>query len=88
MQLHIQKTKIMPSDPITSWQIEGGKVETETDFIFLDSKITVDNDCSPEIQRCLLLGRKAIANQDNILKSRDKGLTFQNCGFSSSHIGL
>ena len=56
---------------ITSWQIDGGKVETETDFLFLGSKITVDNDCSHEIKRCLLLGRKAMTNLDNILKSRD-----------------
>ena len=58
LKLYIQKTKIMVSDPITSWQIQGGKVETVTDFIFLGSKITADGDCSHEIQRCLLLGRK------------------------------
>ena len=69
--LNIQKTKIMASGPITSWQIEGGKVETVTDFIFLGSKITVNGDCSSEIKRCLLLGRKAMTNPDSILKSRD-----------------
>ena len=61
----------MASSPITSWQIDGGKVETVIDFIFLGSKITVDCDCSHEIKRCLLLGRKAMTNLDNILKSRD-----------------
>ena len=69
--LNIQKTKIMASNPITSWQIEGGKVETVTDCIFLGSKITADGDCSHEIKRHLLLGRKAMINIDNILKSRD-----------------
>ena len=69
--LNIQKTKIMASGPITSWQIEGEKVETVTDFIFLGSKITVNGDCSSEIKRCLLLGRKAMTNPDSILKSRD-----------------
>ena len=61
----------MASSPITSWQIEREKVETVTDFIFLGSKITADGDCSPEIKRCLLLGRKAMTNLDSILKSRD-----------------
>ena len=61
----------MASGPITSWQIEGEKVEAVTDFIFLGSKITVDGDCSHEIERCLLLGRKAMTNLDNVLKSRD-----------------
>ena len=61
----------MASGPITSWQIDGGKVETVTDFIFLSSKITADGDCSHEIKRYLLLGRKAVTNLDNILKSRD-----------------
>ena len=61
----------MASSSITSWQIEGGKVETVTDFTFLVSKITVDSDCSHEIKRCLLLGRKAVTNLDSILKSRD-----------------
>ena len=71
LKLNIQKTKIMVSSPITSWQIDGGKVETVSDFIFLGSKITVDSDCSHEIKRCLLLGRKTITNLDSILKSRD-----------------
>jgi len=63
----IQKTKIMASSPITSWQIDGDTMETVTDFIFLGSKITVDGDCSHEIKRCLLLGRKAMTNLDSIL---------------------
>ena len=68
LKLNIQKTKIMVSGPITSWQIDG---ETMRDFIFLGSKITEDGDCSHEIKRCLLLGRKAMTNLDSILKSRD-----------------
>ena len=68
LKLNIQKTKIMAS---ISWQRDGGKVETVTDFIYLGSKITVDGDCSHEIKRCLLLGRKAMTNLDSILKSRD-----------------
>ena len=71
LKFNIQQTKIMASSPITSWQIEGEKVETVTDFIFLDSKITTDCDCSHEIKRCLLLGRKIMTNLDSILKSRD-----------------
>ena len=71
LKLNIQKTKIMASSPITSQQIDGETMETVTDFIFLNSKITADGDCSYEIQRCLLLGRKAITNLDNILKSRN-----------------
>ena len=71
LKLNIKKIKIMASSPIISWQIEGGKVEAVTDFIFLGSKITVDGDFSHEIKRCLLLGRKAMTNLDNILKSRD-----------------
>ena len=71
LKLNIQKMKIMASSPIISWQIEGGKMETGADFIFLGSKIIVDGDCSHEIKRCLLLGRKAMANLDSILKSRD-----------------
>ena len=71
LKLHIQKTKIMASGPITSWQIDGETMEIVTDFIFLDSKITADGDCSQEIKRCLLLGRKAMTNLDSILKSRD-----------------
>ena len=71
LKLSIQKMKIMASSPITSWQIEGEKVETVTDFIFLVSKITVDGDCSHEIKRCLLFRRKAMTNLDSILKIRD-----------------
>ena len=71
LKLHIQKTKIMASGLITSWQIDGETVETVSDFIFLDSKITADGDCSHEIKRCLLHGRKAMTNLDSILKSRD-----------------
>ena len=71
LKLNIQKTKIMASGPITSWQIDGETVETVADLTFLDSKITVDDDCSHEIKRCLLLGRKAMTNLDSILKSRD-----------------
>ena len=71
LKLNIQKTKIMASGPITSWQIDGETVETVADFIFLDSKITADGDCSHEIKRCLLLGRKVMTNLDSILKSRD-----------------
>ena len=71
LKLSIQKTKIMASGPITLWQIEGEKVETVTDFIFLGSKITADGDCSHEIKRRLLLGRKAMTNLDSILKSKD-----------------
>ena len=71
LKLNIQKTKIMTSGPITSWQIDGETVETVAEFIFLGSKITVDGDCSHEIKRHLLLGRKAMTNLDSILKSRD-----------------
>ena len=70
LKINIQKTKITASSPITSWQIDGETIETVTDFIFLGSKITADDDCSHEIKRCLLLGRKAVANQDRILKSQ------------------
>ena len=70
-KLNTKPTKIMASCPITSWQIEGEKVETVADFIFLGSKITVNRDCSHEIKRCLLLGRKAMTNLDSVLKSRD-----------------
>ena len=69
----------MASGPLTSWQIEGEKVETVTDFIFLGSKITADDDCSHEIKRCLLLGRKAMTNLDSILKSRDITLLTKAC---------
>ena len=73
-KLSIQKTKIMASGPITSWEIDGETVETVSDFIFLGSKITADGDCSHEIKRCLLLGRKVMTNLDSILKSRDIAL--------------
>ena len=68
LKLNIQKTKIMASSPITSWQIDGGTMETVTDFIFLGSKITEDGDSSHEIKRCLFLGKKAMTNLDNVLK--------------------
>ena len=71
LKLNIQKTKIMASGPITSWQVEGGKVETMTDFLFLGSKITADGDWSHEIKKCLLLGRKAMTSLDSMLNSRD-----------------
>ena len=71
LKLNVQKTKIMASGPITSWEIDGETVETVADFIFLGSKITAGCDCSHEIKRCLLLGRKGMINLDNILKSRD-----------------
>ena len=71
LKVNFQKTKIMASSAITSWQIDGETMETVTDFLFLGSKITTDGDCSHEIKRCLLLGRKAITNLDSILKSRD-----------------
>ena len=74
LKLNIQKTKIMASSPITSWEIDGETVETVSDFIFLGSKITADGDCSHEIKRCLLLGRKVTTNLDSILKSRDIAL--------------
>src|SRR5574341_466148 len=87
LKLIIQKTKIMASGPITSWQIDG---ETVADFLFLGSKITADGDCSHEIKRCLLLGRKVMTNLDSILKSRDyfanKGPSSQGYGFSSGHV--
>ena len=74
LKLNIQKTKIMASGPITSWQIDGETVETVSDFIFLGSKITADGDCSHEIRRCLLPGRKVMTNLDSILKNRDMTL--------------
>ena len=79
LKLNIQKTKIMASSPITSWQIDGGKVETVSDFIFLGSKITADGDCSHEIKRRLLLGRKVMINLDSIFKSRDITLPTKVC---------
>ena len=77
LKLNIQRTKIMASGPITSWEIEGETVETVSDFVFLGSKITADGDCSHEIKRCLLLGRKVMTNLDNILRSRDITLPTQ-----------
>ena len=79
LKLNIQKTKIMASGPITSWQIDGEKVETVTDFIFFGSNVTADDDCSPEIKRHLHLGRKAMTNLDSILKSRDITLLTELC---------
>ena len=75
LKLNIQKTKIMASGPITSWEIDGETVVTVADFIFLGSKITADGDCNHEIKRCLLLGRKVMTNLDSILKSRDNTLS-------------
>ena len=93
LKLNIQKTKIMASGPITLWQIDGETMETVADFIFLGSKITADGDCSREIKRCLLLGRKIMTNLDSILKSRDINLPTKVClvkaiGFSSSHVWM
>ena len=79
LKLNILKTKIMASGPITSWQIDGKTVETVTDFILGGSKITADGDCSHEIERCLLLGRKAMPNLDNILKSKEITLPTKVC---------
>ena len=81
LKLNIQKTKIMGSGPITSWQIYREKMETVTDFIFLGFKITADSDCSHELKRCLLLGRKTMTYLNSILKSRD--ITFADKGLSS-----
>ena len=103
LKLNIQKTKIMASSPITSWQIDGETMETVTDFIFGSSKITADGDCIHEIKRCLLLGRNAMTNLDSILKSNDepgqhikkqrhyfanKGLSSQSYVFSSGHVWM
>ena len=88
-KLNVQKMKIMASSPITSWKIDGETIETVTGFIFLGSQIIADGDCSHEIKRHLLLGRKAMTNLDSILKSRDisdKGPSSQSSGFSSSHV--
>ena len=79
LKLTIQKTKMMASGPITSWQIDGETMETVTNFIFRGSKITADGDCSHEIKRCLLLGRKAMTNLDSVLKSRDITLLTKVC---------
>ena len=98
LKLDIQKSKIMASCPITSWQIDGEGMETVRDFIFLGSKIPADGDCSHEIKRCLLLGRKVMTNLDSILKSfnnvslrkrhyfTNKSLSSQSYGFSNSHV--
>ena len=91
LKLNIQKTKIMASSPITSWEIDGETVETVSHFIFLGSKTTADGDCSHEIKRCLLLGRKVMTNLDSILKSRDitlPNLFNQGYGFSSGHVWM
>ena len=91
LKLNIQKTKIMASGPITSWQIDGETVETVTDFIFLGSKITADGNCSCEIKGRLLLGRKVMTNLDSIIKKQrhyfgNNGPSSQSYGFSSSHV--
>ena len=98
LKRNIQKTKITASSPITSWQIDGKTTETVRDFILGGSKITADDDCSHELKRCLLLGRKAMTNLNSILKSRDitlkkqrhyvadKGSSSESYGFSSSHV--
>ena len=83
LKLNIQKTKILASSPVTSWQIDGETLETVADFIWGDSKITADGDCSHEIKRCLLLGRKAMTNLDSLLKSRDITLPTKVCLFKA-----
>ena len=95
LKLNIQKTKIMASGPITSWEIDGETVETVSDFISGGSKITADGDCSHEIKRCLLLGRKVMTNLDSIFKSRDITLSTkvltrhgQDYGFSCGHVWM
>ena len=93
LKLNIQKTKIMASGPITSWEINGETVETVSDFILGGSKITADGDCCHEIKRCLLFGRKVMTDLDSILKSRDiyfanKGPSSQGYGFSSGHVWM
>ena len=91
LKLNIQKTKIMASGPITSWRIDGERMETMRDFIFLGSKITADGDCSHKIKRHLLLERKAMTNLDSIFRSRDftdKSLSNKSYGFSSSHVWM
>ena len=91
LKLNIQKTKIMESGPITSRQIDGEIMETVTDFIFWGSKITADGDCSHEIKRRFLLGRKVMTNLDGVFKSRDianKGPSSQSYGFSNSHVWM
>ena len=93
LKLSIQKTKIMALGSITSWQIDGETMETVTDFLFLGSKITAEGDCSHEIKRCLLLGRKAGINLDSILRKQscylaNKGPSSSSCGVSSSHVWM
>ena len=91
LKLNIKKNKIMASGPITSWETDGEKMETGTDFVFLGSKITAVGDYSHEIKRSLLLGSKVMTNQDSILKSRDivnKGPSSQGYGFSSGHVWM
>ena len=92
LKLNILKTKIMASGPISSWKIDGEMRETVTNFIFLDSKMTADGDCSHETKRHLLLGRKAMTNLDSVLKNRDyftdRGSYSQSYGFSSSHVWM
>ena len=93
LKLNIQKTKIMASGPITSWQTDGETMETVTDFIFLGSRITADGDCSHEIKRRLLLGRKAMTKPRQYIKKQryhlaNKGPYSQSCGFSSSHVWM
>ena len=92
LKLNIQKTKIMASGPITSWQIDGKTMETVRDFIFWGSKITANGDCSYEIKRCLLLGKKKLKNLESISKSRhyfaNKGPSTQSYGFSSNHVWM
>ena len=93
LKLNIQKMKIMASGPITSWDIDGETVETVSDFISLVSKITADGDCSHEIKRRLLLGRKVVTNLDSIFKSKrhyfaNKGPSSQGSGFSSGHVWM
>ena len=92
LKLNILKTNIMASGPITSWEIDGETVETVSNFIFWGSKTTADGDCSHEIKRRLLIGRKVMTNLDSMLKSRDylanKGLSSQGFGFSNSHVWM
>ena len=92
LKLNIQKTKVMASSPITLWQTDGETVATVADFIFGGSKITADGDCSHEIKRCLLLGRKVMTNLDSIFESRhyfaNKGRSSQSYGFSSGHVWM
>ena len=93
LKLNIHKTKIMASSPITSWQIDGETMEAVADFIFMGSKITADGDCSHEIKRCLLLGRKAMTNLRQHIKKQthyfaNRGLSSQSYGFSCSHVWM